>query len=30
MTLHVVDNDTIENAVLNKPYIDPELFLQLF
>jgi len=25
MTSNVVDSDTIERAVLNNPYIDPEL-----
>ena len=30
MTSNVVDNDIIECAVLNNPYIDPELFLQPF
>jgi len=30
MTSNVVDNDTIESAVLNNPYINPELFLQPF
>jgi len=30
MTSNVVDNDSIECAVLSNPYIDPELFLQPF
>jgi len=30
MTSNVVDNDIIECAVLNNPYIDPELFLPPF
>jgi len=30
MASNVIDNDTIESAVLNNPYIDPELFLQSF
>jgi len=30
MTSNVADNDIIESAALNNPYIDPELFLQPF
>jgi len=30
VTSDVVENDTVESAVLNVPYIDPELFLLPF